>query len=53
MDNEILTRIKAQIEELEKRIKALSMQVTTNAYFGTLKICLDDVKTLIIQFKEE
>ncbi len=53
MDNDILTRIKAQIEELEKRIKALSMQVTTNAYFGTLKLCLDDVKTLIIQFKEE
>ena len=53
MDNDFLSRINAQIEELEKRIKSLSMQVTTSAYNATFKLCLDDIKDLIADFKDE
>ena len=51
MENDIISRISTQIEELEKRIKSLSMQVTINTYNTVFKQCLDDIKDLLLEFK--
>ena len=53
MDNDIISRISTEIEELEKRIKSLGMQVTINTYNNVFKQCLDDIKALLEEFKEE
>ena len=53
MDSDTLSRISTEIEELEKRIKSLSMQVTINTYNNVFKQCLEDIKTLLTEFKTE
>lgn len=48
-----LAQLKAQIEELEKRIKSLSNQVTTQGYMTGLKTCLEDIKTLFSLYQTQ
>lgn len=50
---DLLTKIQAQIEELEKRIKALSMQVTTSSYMTALKACIEELKNLMQSYVDE
>ncbi len=54
MDNtNTLTKLKAQIEEIEKRIKAISLQVTTSTQVNAIKLCLDDLKELLDLYQAE
>lgn len=48
-----LAQLKTQIEELEKRIKSLSNQVTTQGYMTGLKTCLEEIKTLFSTYQTQ
>lgn len=52
-NNNTLTKLKAQIEEIEKRIKAISLQVTTSSQISAIKLCLDELKNLLDQYQAE
>ena len=48
-----LAQLKTQIDELEKRIKALSNQVTTQGYMTGLKTCLENIQSLFTTYQEQ
>lgn len=50
MEDSIISKIKTQIEEIEKRIKAIAMQMTTTSQITAVKLCLDEIKQLLIDF---
>ena len=53
MEETTISKMKTQIEEIEKRIKAIAMQMTTTSQMSAIKYCLDEIKQLLIDMGEE
>ena len=47
-----IQQLRMSVEELEKRIKAISSQVTVNTQITATKACLDEIKNLILEFQD-
>ena len=53
MEETVISKIKTQIEEIEKRIKAIAMQMTTTSQMSAIKYCLEEIKQLLIDLGTE
>ncbi len=53
MEETTISKIKTQIEEIEKRIKAIAMQMTTTSQMSAIKYCLEEIKQLLIDMGTE
>ena len=51
MAQETLTQIQTHIEEIEKRIKTLSLAVTANAQISAIKTILEELKQLLVSYQ--
>ncbi|MBO5885061.1 MAG: hypothetical protein J6Q51_04620 [Clostridia bacterium] len=47
-----IKQLRMTVEELEKRIKAISSQVTVNTQVTATKACLEEIKSLLLQFQD-
>lgn len=47
-----IQQLRMSVEELEKRIKAISSQVTVNTQVTATKACLEEIKELLLQFQD-
>ncbi len=53
MEETIISKMKSQIEEIEKRIKAIAMQMTTTSQMSAIKYCLEEIKQLLVDLGNE
>ncbi len=53
MEETTISKMKTQIEEIEKRIKAIAMQMTTTSQMTAIKYCLEEIKQLLLDMGTE